>query len=260
MNSILGFFDYKNGNTGTMFSFEHIIYMIIALAILAILPILLRNVNHKKIDIYLKVITFVVPLTDLAKIIWETYYYRLNGYGNFEYTGLLPLYLCSLFMICLPFASFFKGIIKDIALSFLTTIGIVGGISNVFYLNMLNYYPLIHYASFSSIFYHIMMVFTGVWLLSSRYYKLNKYSPLKAFIPVLLLSFIAIPVNNYLNTDYMLLNRADGAPLLPLISSLLHDNNLGFLFIFIMFGVYIGVGYLIYGIYLLIYKIYKKKY
>lgn len=254
MQVFLGFFDYKDGNVGEMFSIGHIIYMIIALAILIILPIVLRKVSHKKIDIYLKVTSIVVPLTDLVKIIWETYHYRANGYGTFEYTGLLPLYLCSLFMICMPFAAYCKGKVRDIALSFLTTIGIVGGISNVFYLNMLNYYPLIHYATFSSIFYHIMMVFTGIWLLSSGYYKLNKFSPLKAIIPVLLLSLIAIPVNSYLNTDYMLLNRADGAPLLPIISSFLKNNNLGFLFIFVMFGVYIGVGYLIFGIYKLIEK------
>ena len=256
---LIGFFDYKSPtHQSAMFSIGHIIYMIIALILLIILPIAFRKVEHKKIDKYLKVTSIVVPITDLIKIIWETYHYY-PIHNSFEYTGLLPLYLCSLFMITMPFAAYAKGIVKEIALSFLTTVGIVGGLSNVFYLNILNYYPLLHFSTFISIFYHFMMSFTGIWLLTSRYYKLDKYCSLKAFIPIVLLAMIAIPVNVKLNTDYMLLNHAYGVPFYPQIADFFINNNIHFLFIIFMLLTYIGIGYVIYGIYRLVEYICLKK-
>lgn len=256
---IFGFFDYKDPlYQSQMFSLGHIIYMIIAFILLILLPILFRKVSHKKINTYLKVTCIVVPITDLIKIIWETYHYY-PIHNSYEYTGLLPLYLCSLFMITMPFAAFGKGKTKDIALSFLTTVGIVGGLSNVFYLNILNYYPLFHFSTLLSVFYHIMMSFTGIWLLTSRYYKLDKYCSLKAFIPIALLSIFAIPVNAKLNTDYMLLNHAYGVPFYPHIADFFYQHNIHFLFIIFMFITYIGIGYAIYGIYKLIEYIFIKR-
>lgn len=257
--NLLGFFDYKtDGYQSEMFKTGHIVYMILTLLLLIILPIALRKVSHKKISIYLKVTAIVVPITDLIKIIWETYHYY-PIHGTFEFQGLLPLYLCSLFIYTMPFAAFGKGKGKDFSLAFITTVGIVGGLSNVFYLNILNYYPLFHYASFTSIFYHIMMSFTGLWLLTSKYYVLDKYCSLKAFIPIILLSLIAIPVNYIFDGDYMLLKHAYGVPFLPALANLLHQYNIEFIFIFIMFGVYIGVGYFIYGIYKLFLKFQKEE-
>ena len=251
---ILGFFDYKDkieNFQSEMFSLNHIIYMIISLIFLIVLPIIFRKTNHQKISKFLKVNTFIVIISDIIKIVWETYHYY-PIHHSYEYTGLLPLYLCSLFMITLPFAAFCKGKLKDISLAFLTTVGIIGGLSNVFYLNILNYYPLFHFASLLSIFYHFMMAFTGIWLLTSGYYKLDKYCSLKAFIPIILLSMIAIPVNIKLNTDYMLLNHAYGIPFYPQIADFFISHNVHYLFIIFMFITYILIGYFIYGLYNLI--------
>ena len=258
----VGFFDYKTKFQETfqseMFSLGHIIYMVISLFILILFPLILRKVKHNKIDTYLKVISILIPLSDIVKITWETYHYY-PIHHSFEYTGLLPLYLCSLFMITLPFAAWCKGKLKDIALSFLTTVGIVGGLSNVFYLNILNYYPLIHFSTLLSVFYHIMMSFTGIFLLTSGYYKLNKYCSLKAFIPIALLSIIAVPVNYKLNTDYMLLGHAYGVPFYPSIADYFINMDMHYLFIIFMLITYIIIGYLVFAIYSIIRKSPRRK-
>ena len=110
------------------------------------------------------------------------------------------------------------------------------------------------------------MAFTGIWLLTSKYYILDKKSPLEGLLIVFLFSLIVIPVNyllNYLgyNPDYMLLLHGYGIPFFPEISNFLRSYHLDIIFIILVFLVYLGVGYLVFFVNNLIKKIilYKEK-
>ena len=90
------------------------------------------------------------------------------------------MYPCSLFLYALPLAAWAKGKPKDFALSFLTTMGVFFGLTNFVYLNVLKIYPLFTYASMVSFNYHFLMVFTGIFLQATGYYRPRLYSVFKA--------------------------------------------------------------------------------
>ncbi len=234
---ILSFFSYKDNidyHGQDMFGTFHIIYLFLAILSIILLVYFLRKVSHDKITKYLKILAIIMPFWELIKIIWETsYYYPIHH--DFEWSGLLPLYLCSMFIYVLPFAGYGRGKIKQASLGFLCTLGILGGLVNFVMPPILNSYPFFSYASFVSLIYHYLMVFTGIWLWVSGYYQVKKGDELLSFVPVLLFSLIVIPVNYILKSlgyypDYMLYMSGNGAPLLPKISSFLSERGLRFIY------------------------------
>lgn len=247
-----GFFDYKDNLIdyhSQMFSPIHFIYMALILIILVCLLVVFKNAKHTNIEKYLKILSIYILLQETTKIIWESYY-DIKYHGSFNFEGLLPLYLCSLFMFTLPFAAFGKGKIKEYCLSFITSVGIIGGLSNVFYLNILNVYPMFSFPTFISIIYHFFMTFTGLLLLVSKYYIPNKYSPIQSLIVIIIFSIIVIPTNYYLqfkgfNPDYMLLMHGYGLPGATIISDFFIKYHVQFLFTFFMYFLYLITGYIV---------------
>lgn len=259
-----GFFDYKKFIEGyhgqDMFSLTHIIFMIFAFALIVTICYYGRNSSKKSIELWLKILTFVMPILELAKIIWESYF-DLKYNGGFNYESLMPLYTCSLFMYVLPFASFGKGKVKECAYSFLTTIGILAGFSNFVYLQMLNTYPFWTFSSFQSIHYHFEMVLVGMFLITSNTYRPNYKSALIGWIPILFFSCLVIPVNYILqyfnmNPDYMLLMTASGAPLVQSLAKIMISNGLQSLFTILMLFFYIPLGMLIVFLYKCVFQLY----
>lgn len=263
------FFDYKDfipseDKQNVTWSLEHLVFIFLAILAIVLLCIFLRNIKSQKVDLYLKFIAIIMPILEVIKIVWETYWDIKMGHG-FNLVGLLPLYTCSMFIYVLPFAGFGKGKVKECALAFLTTISVFAGLTNFFIPPIFNDYPFFTYASFTSLNYHFLMVFTGVFLVATRYYTPNLKSVLKGFIPVLLFSMIVIPIDYYMFykvspwVDYMLYIHGYGAPLLPQISDWFGACNIRLLYTFlIMLGYFlIGLGFT--GIYQGIFKIFKIK-
>lgn len=237
-----GFFDYKPGNNGALFSLPHIIFIIIATFLFFFLPICLRHVSRKKITLYLRIMAVVMFFWEGIKIIWETHY-DLQVTGSFNLSGLLPLYLCSMFIYVLPFAGYGKGKVQRCALGFLCSLGIVGGFSNIFFPNIFNNYPFFSYASFVSLGFHSLMVFTGIWLLISGYFVPKKSDFLWAFLPTILFAIIVIPIayglqSKGINNDYMLILHAYGVPVLESLGQTMIAHHLQWLFSILMILVF----------------------
>ena len=98
---LTGFFKYKDFIEGyhgqDYFSLTHIIFMILATIAIVVLCVVLKNVKHKNLDRYLKVLSIYIPVMEIVKIVWESYFDIKMGHG-FNWTGLLPLYTCSMFI------------------------------------------------------------------------------------------------------------------------------------------------------------------
>jgi len=237
---------YLNYDGSDLLSAKQFILTGIILVVIIALAILLRKTKENKVTIFLRIISILVPLTDTIKFHWETHYDILFGYG-INWGGNLPLYTCSLFMFTLPFAAWCKGKPREIALGFLTTLGIIAGLSNFIYLNILGSYPLFHYASFQSIFYHGMMVFTGLFLLTTKYVKIKAINIIYSMITIFIFSLIAIPItyNIYFTTnngcDYMLYTRGAGLPIIGDLATKLGEKNL--LSLYTLFMMTIGYGF-----------------
>lgn len=263
------FFDYKDFipdeyKQNVTWSLAHIIFIVLSVVTIILLCIFLRNAKSKKIDIYLKTLSIVMPILEIIKIVWESYWDIKMGHG-FNLTGLLPLYTCSMFIYVLPFAGWCKGKVKECALTFLTTIGVFAGATNFFIPPIFNDYPFFSYASFTSLNYHFLMVFTGIFLVTTRYYVPNLKGVIKGFIPVLIFSIIVIPVdylmfyNGYPWVDYMLYIHGYGAPILPQMSDWFGAHNIRLIYtILVMFG-YFLIGLLFTLIYQGVLKVFKAK-
>lgn len=230
----------------------------ILLAIIIALAILLRKVDHKNIKKYLKIMSVVMPMTEAIKI----HYCAVTcaAYGEpFSFAGDLPLYTCSIFMIALPLAAFMKGRFEEAGLGFLTTVGLVAGLSNFICLNILHGYPILHYMAFNSILFHGMMIFTGLWLITSGYVKLKPIHLHRTMMLIFVFSAVAIPITYeqfYTSTewtDYMLYCRGADLPLIGDLATLARENHVMALFTIGMMVVgYSFVGALVFGIYKLV--------
>ncbi len=263
------FFDYKDfipdeDKQNVMWSTEHIVFIILAVLAIILLCYFLRNIKGKSVDKYLKILAIIMPALEIIKITWETYWDIKLGHG-FNITGLLPLYTCSMFIYVLPFAGWGKGKVKECALAFLTTLSVFAGLTNFFIPPIFNTYPFFSYASFMSLNYHFLMVFTGFFLVATRYYVPNFKSILKGFIPLLIFSAIVIPFdyimfyNGHYWIDYMLYIHGFGAPLLPSIADKLGSLNLRGVYTLLVMGGYLLIILLFVSIYQLIFKVFKIK-
>ena len=162
------FFDYKYNIAGfqsDLFSVPHICYIVLAVIVTTLSAIFLRKISHKKVDIVIKVMGILSLILEITKITWESYYDITTGRG-FNKEGLLPLYTCSLYIYTMLLAGFTKGKVKDVALSFLTTVGLLSGLIGVIYCNGLNYYPFWTFGAFYSLFFHFFMFYIGVMLVA----------------------------------------------------------------------------------------------
>lgn len=249
-----GFFDYKYNIPdfdSDLFCPAHIAYIVLVYVLSVLVSFLLRKTKHERIAVFLKVQFVLMLLLEIAKISWESYYDVTTGRG-FNYFGLLPIYTCSLVMYTLPFAAWGKGRWKDFPLAFLTTIGLLYGAIGVVYCNGLNFYPFWTFGAFYSLYFHSAMFFTGVFLLFTGFKKLEWKDSLRAMVPVLLLSLVAIPVNYSIGSDYMLIYSGGGVPLYEDLASWLASKGLRFVYTAIMLLTHIPLAAVVIGVYKLI--------
>ena len=235
------FFDYKyniENFSSDLFSIPHIIFIILAFIAVPTVSILLRKVNHKRIEKFLKIFSICILVLEITKIIWESYWDISTGRG-FNKGGILPLYTCSLFIYTMLFAAWGKGKAKDYSLAFITTISLISGAIGVVQCNGLNYYPFWTFGAFYSMFFHLSMFATGVFLLFTGYRKLQWIDMIKAWIPMAILSIIASPVNYEYGADYMQIYEGSGIPLFSTLADILAAADVRFIFTIIMLVTYI---------------------
>lgn len=262
-----GFFTYKDFLQGyhgqDYMGAGQFIFLGVSILAIILISVFLRKASHQKIDVFLKVLAIAIPCLEILKIAMESYYDIKGGHG-FNFSGLLPLYTCSLFIYTLPVAAFGKGKARECCLSFLTTLGIFAGLTNFVMAPILNTYPFFNFHTFVSLNFHFWMVFTGIFLMATKYYVPKWGDILKGMVPLAILSIVAIPVNYALSdyygwsVDYMLYYSGNGAPLLPDLANALANAGLRPVFTGIVFLLYVVIAALIVSIIRFIVHLSKK--
>ncbi len=246
-----GFFDYKyniEGFTSDLFSTEHIVFIVLIYTLTFFVSFLLRRTKRERIDVGLKILSVAMVLLETAKISWESYYDITTGRG-FNYGGLLPIYTCSLFIYTLLVAAWTRGKAREYCLSFITTISLLYGAIGVVYCNGLNYYPFWTFGAFYSLFFHSTMFAVGVFLLAAGYKKLDWIDSLRAMIPTLLLACVAVPVNHFLQSDYMMIYSGSGVPIYEGLAASLAGKGLRFIYTGVMLATHIPLALLVIAVY-----------
>lgn len=148
----------------------------------------------------------VLVILEITKITWESCSGKTVGV---EWTGVLPLYPCSIFMYAMPFAIWGNGHVRNAACGYVCTLGLLGGTINFVYpANILSNYSCISFAGFHTFLYHGTIVFCAITMLISRYHSYTfVQKPWELLIPAtpfLAVSIVANLVNfSPVRSDYM---------------------------------------------------------
>ena len=244
-----GFFDHKlfiEGFTSDLFSTPHIVYIVLVYVLGTAVSFALRHARRERITAFLRALSVVMPILEITKITWESYYDIKYGDG-FNAGGILPLYTCSLFIYTVIAAAWGRGKVREIALSFISTIGLLYGAVGVIYCNGLNFYPFWTFGAFYSLIFHSTMFITGLYLVVSGYKRLTWRDMFYPLIPIAILCVIAIPVNYIYDADYMLIHKGGGVPLYEDIATYLASRGLRPLYTLLMFVTHIPLAGLVIG-------------
>lgn len=238
---------------GKLFSPLHIVVMVILTLLIPLLAVLLRKLDKKKIKLTFIILWASMTTLEIVKIIWES----CTNPNGFEAGGILPLYICSIFMYVTPFAIWCKedSILRKSACAFLCTTNLIGGLVNFVYpVNVLSNYSVLSFAGLHTLLYHATMVFVGLLMIFSGYYSFKNIRDAKlAFLPLFAVSIIANIINFTLPADYMFFH----GQFFPftILSSLMPV----WLFVIVLYIIYFLLPYLFYLPYYIYSKVKKNK-
>ncbi|HYC34726.1 MAG TPA: hypothetical protein VEC13_03255 [Candidatus Paceibacterota bacterium] len=220
---IANFFSFKDAfesNAPYMFGAGHITFIILSLILVPILARLSKRLSEEAFKKILIVIFVATLLLEIFKIYFESSLRFEAGLG-FEWGGILPLYICSMFIYMLPFAIWAKNShIKRAAVAFLATFGIIGGVANSIHPNILNEYPVWSFAGLHSLVFHFVMITVGVSLWVRQYYKAGLKDILLGYAALLVFAIPIAALDYIFMWDYMYLLNGGQTPINDIYKSL----------------------------------------
>lgn len=192
-----------------LYNFKHLM-SIIVLTFLIIIGVKKTKINKKEdITKLTKILTIICLILEIIKIIFNFYIGNINNVNTY-----VPLYFCSLLLYSGVLSGFAKGKLKRAGNIFLATGGLIAGIA--FFISpgtSLGIYPLFHFISFQSLFYHAVMIYLGIMINKYNYidvtYKDLKYYAIMLFVICLLAYIVNINFNGnlmFINNGYGLFN------------------------------------------------------
>lgn len=191
---------------GTLFTPLHIVYALVSIALVAMLCAYVSKKREKTIRTVFAVLWAVLAVLEVSKILWETF---CGKTVSFEWTGILPLYPCSIFLYAMPFGVWGRGLVRRAACGYVCSLGLLGGLINFVYpANILGTYSCLSFAGFHTFFYHGSLVFCAATMLLSGYHRYTGirkwWELLLPAAPFLAVSVIANLVNfSPIDSDYM---------------------------------------------------------
>ena len=195
--------DLPENIPGKLFSPLHIVVMVILIIAVPLVAFLCRKMSKKKMEVLFITLWAIITSLEVVKIVWET----CTNPNGFEVTGILPLYICSIFMYVMPFAIWGKegGILRRTACSYICTLSLIGGLVNFVYpVNVLSSYSILSFAGLHTLIYHGVLVFVALLMLFSGYYSFKNFKDgFLAVIPLLIVSIPANIINFVFDCSYM---------------------------------------------------------
>lgn len=210
-----------------MFSPLHILSMALLAVLIPIVCAYVIRGGTARVQAWFRVLAILMLFFDPAYWVWEWL-----TFGKFHPEATLPLYLCSLFWILLPVGVFAKdGFVRQTALANVATVGLLSGIMGYVFNYHINVYPIFSFVGIRTLSFHALMIFGGILLWASGYYKPKPGDALRAFIPVLILLVPAEILHRLYGYDYAYTAGGQGTPI-----TLLSDRLPRFLFLIVFYA------------------------
>ena len=172
----MDFFVDGIGKVPGLFSWSHLIYTTVSIALIAGILLLTRNKTNDEIKKYIKIISIIVLVLEVLKIVWNLTLRTPETKSEMAVNDYVPLYFCSFFIYVSLIFAFVKNkesVFYKFSLLFLFYGGMSGGLAFVLLpTTTLNVFPLLQVLSFHSLIYHVLMVTCALW--SLRFFKPSK--------------------------------------------------------------------------------------
>ena len=238
-----------------IFSIEHIIFMIICFILVILACVFTRKIKKEQFNKITKIAAIVFTTLEIIKIIFNWCQYGFGSINNY-----IPLHYCSLFIYSLWMAGFFKGFIKKIGESFLAGGCILAG---AFFLispsSSLTIYPVFHFLSIHSMFYHSVMLYFGLMYFIKGFFDYSIKNYLYYVIYCSIFCIIAFILNLTTDANFMFMDNPWGFDNIPILKFLIDIHKVApLVYALIIFIVYLLLYLPTYGLQKLIIRGGKK--
>ena len=254
LSSVDGGFDYLREAEGA-WSWQHILFVSLLMVAMVALAVFFGKKNKDKTYMEKNKVLVVSAITinsfEIVKIITLC----IRTQNPFHWLYVLPLFLCSIQLIAIPLAAFCKGIVKEAALDFVFTFGILGAVFGTIGATQ-NYaaYPVLGMDNVFSGVTHSISGFASLYIAFSGMISMKKKNfPITLGI-LLGFAVLAYVANVSLEYNYMFLMYHDDTPY-SMFYNLVGGNPI--FYPMIVVGIFVAYIVLFYYIYHLI--ISKKK-
>lgn len=231
------------------YSWQHLTFVGSLLLAMTVLAVWLgRRYRHRDARAQNRVLIWAAVLIDgleLVKIALACYNSHQNGHPWYE--GVLynlPLFLCSIQLITIPLAAFFKGRVRVAALDFVAIFGLLGAVlGTVGAAQNYSAYPVLGFDNVVSGLTHCISGFSALYVLIAGLAGLHRRDGL--FTCGILTAFCgaAYGANCLLDYNYMFLMAGDGTPY-DVLYNLVGGSPVGYpLGVMALFFLYIAAFY-----------------
>lgn len=190
-----------------MFTQNHMILLLLSIAILSVLLFISRNINNKQIKKITKMLAVFVTILELIKIYFNFYW------GYTWINAWFPMAYCSIFIYALWLSGYGKGKWRRMGEVFLAGVSLVAGSTYLLFPSTaLTIYPSGHYLSIYSMIFHTLMVYVGFIYICDLDIKLDVKAYkiyVKLYVPF---AIVAIIINTLFNSNLMMIREPGNIP------------------------------------------------
>ena len=185
-----------------LYNLKHLISVIILVFLIVVSVKKIKITKKEDITKIIKYLTIIVWILEIIKIVFNIYIGNINNVNTY-----VPLYFCSILLYAGILSGFTKGKLKKTGDVFLATGGLFAGICFLVSPGTsLGIYPLFHFISFQSLFYHAVMIYLGIIIAKYNYINV-KLSDLKYYaLLIFIICFLAYIVNINFNGNLMFIS------------------------------------------------------
>lgn len=186
-----------------IFNIRHLILALITFAIIGVAVKYTKVRKKEDVKKIIRIFTIIVWILEILKI---GYLFSIGLGGAIN--RVVPLYFCSLLLYSGLLSSFGKGIFERSGNVFLATGGIFAGIVFIMFpTTSLPEFPLFHFISIHSFFFHGTMVYLGLVINKFKYIEIEM-SDLKYYASLIFMICIgALIVNKNMGSNLMFISQ-----------------------------------------------------
>ena len=249
MKEFFGFDGYQRPAEGFL-SWQHLVFVTFFVVVTTGLAIYLGFKNRdKSFEDKNKVLIWTAIVLDSCEIFRIIIACIKNG-GIDRVLYELPLFLCSIQLIAIPFAAFSKGKIKEATLDFVFIFGMLGSVLGTYgAAQNYNCYPVFSFDNLMSALTHTIAGFACIYIGVSRMKSMKTKNIPLTYTILFAFCIMAFTANALVDYNYMFLVRGDGTPYDILYNMVGGDPVLYPIMVIALFLIYIAA---FYGVYILI--------